>query len=181
MALRYKLSDSFATVSQVGPILRLRQSHDFPVEHYCDNVSPFGRAEGFRISIGTYFGSARSFLIFKPPAGSPDGNFSCLRGFSSPLSVSLSACPIDASDKAGGKWCLMVPVDCAAVAWNRAGASTVGDKTGRRGMARTMTAGLCSRRLADRFFSRSTSRLLMHPQKRAITWLRRRPGFPLQL
>jgi len=75
----------------------------------------------------------------------------------------------------------MVPVDCAAVAWNRAGASTVGDKTGRRGMARTMTAGLCSRRLADRFFSRSTSRLLMHPQKRAITWLRRRPGFPLQL
>jgi hypothetical protein len=137
--------------------------------------------KGFVNRFGRPFGPARSFLIFRPPAGSPDGNFSCLRGFSSPLSVSLSACPIDASDKAGGKWCLMVPVDCAAVAWNRAGASTVGDKTGRRGMARTMTAGLCSRRLADRFFSRSTSRLLMHPQKRAITWLRRRPGFPLQL
>jgi hypothetical protein len=25
-----------------GPILRLRQSHDFPVEHYCDDVSPCG-------------------------------------------------------------------------------------------------------------------------------------------
>src|SRR4026209_281174 len=141
MALRYKLSDSFATVSQVGPILRLRQSHDSPVDHYCDDVSPCGgatkpndgqgvgrscRAEGFRKSIREPFGPARSVLIFRPPAGSPDGNFSCLRGFSSPLSVSFSACPIDASDKAGGKWCLMVPVDCADVAWNRAGASTGG-------------------------------------------------------
>ena len=49
------------------------------------------------------------------------------------------------------------------------------------GMARTMTSDLCSRRRGDRSFSRSTSRLLMHPQKRAITWWRRRPRFLLQL
>ena len=95
--------------------------------------------KGFVNRFGRPFGPARSFLIFRPPAGSPDGNFSCLRGFSSPLSISLSACPIDASDKAGGKWCLMVPVDCAAVAWNRAGASTGG--AGARHDTRCLVAG----------------------------------------